>query len=81
MPFNALTYRMNQSRQERDKHLAAARDIMVRAAKGEAYEWEMPRIARFVSWARSANRLYLSYKREKAIKDAMRPPRRRASTK
>ena len=78
MPFNAITYRMNQHRKERDKHLAAARDVKARAAKGEAYDWEIERIARMVFWARSANRLYLSDRRIKAIDDSSKPKRGRS---
>lgn len=59
MAFNAETYRSNKYRKSAWKDLGAAREIKERAAKGEAYDWELPRIAFFVKMARSNMRLHL----------------------
>ena len=66
MAFNSNSYRMNQCRRKAWSELAMARDIKARAAKGEAYEWELPRIAFFVKMARFNMHFYLSHR---AIKD------------
>lgn len=83
MPFNATTYRMNRHRKDRDKHLAAARDVKARAAKGEAYDWEIARIASFLQHARISNHLFLTTRRIKAIEDEQKailyPHRKRRS--
>lgn len=62
MAFNAETYRMNRFRKSAWKNLAEAKNIKSRAAKGEAYDWELPRIATFVKLARSDMKLYLMIK-------------------
>lgn len=58
MAFNAETYRANKWRKAAWANLAWARDIKARAAKGEAYDWEIPRIATLVKLARNAMKLY-----------------------
>lgn len=63
MPFNAGTYRANRWRKDAWKRLDEARDIKARASRGEAYEWEIPRIALNVTLARSSMKLYLSQRR------------------
>ena len=63
MAFNANTYRMNKARKQAWLELAAARDIKARAARGEAYDWELPRIAHFVKLARISMHLHLGFKR------------------
>jgi hypothetical protein len=68
MAFNSNTYRMNQYRKKAWAELAEARDIKDRAARGEAYDWEVPRIATFVQLARSSMRLFLSAQRIRAMK-------------
>ena len=60
MAFNAHTYRKNKTRKSAWNNLAQARDIKARAAKGEAYDWELPRIAMFVKLARLDMRVYRS---------------------
>lgn len=65
MAFNAETYRMNRYRKSAWKNIAEAKDIKSRAAKGEAYDWELPRIAMFVKLARSDMKLYLIIKSNK----------------
>lgn len=59
MAFNAKTYRRNQYRAKALKELAMARDIKARAAHGNAYDWELPRIATLAKLARLNWRLYL----------------------
>lgn len=58
MPFNSRTYHRNRYRREALANLAKARDIKARAAAGEAYDWEIPRIKTFVELARIDWRLY-----------------------
>jgi hypothetical protein len=63
MPFNAETYRINRYRREARAQMERARDIKARAARGEAYNWEIPRIATFVGLARGSMRLARSIER------------------
>lgn len=63
MPFNSDTYHANRYRRQAWDELAAARDIKARAARGEAYSWEISRIETFVKLARSSMRLSLSHRR------------------
>lgn len=63
MAFNATTYRANKHRKAAWMNLAVARDIKARAARGEAYAWEVARIALFVKLARADMRLHLFYRR------------------
>lgn len=63
MPFNAETYRMNCHRKQAVAGIAAAREIKARAAVGEAYDWEMPRVARFVRIARCDWHMFLAMRR------------------
>ncbi len=58
MAFNSQTYRRNQYRKSAWKNLEAARDIKARAAKDQAYDWELPRISFFVKMARLDMKLY-----------------------
>jgi len=62
VPFNANTYRANKYRRQAWADLAKARDIKARAARGEAYDWELPRAALFVKLARSNMKLHLLYR-------------------
>jgi hypothetical protein len=62
MAFNATTYRANKTRKQAWAYLAQARDIKARAARGEAYDWETPRIASCVKLARLEMHLHLSYR-------------------
>jgi hypothetical protein len=68
MAFNSLTYRMNKCRRKAWEELAQARDIKARAARGEAYDWELPRVAHLAKLARLSMRLYLSMKAERACR-------------
>lgn len=68
MSFNSNTYHINKYRREAAAELAKARDVKARAATGDAYDWELPRIATFVKLARLANHLANSYARLKAIR-------------
>ena len=61
MPFDADTYRANKDRRQAWENLATAREIKARAARGEAYDWELPRIASFVKLARSSMHGYLNW--------------------
>lgn len=61
MAFNSDTYRANKCRKEAWAELARARDIKARAARGDAYDWELPRVAHFVKMARSSMRGYLNW--------------------
>ena len=61
MAFNSDTYRANKHRKNAWAELAKARDIKARASRGEAYEWELPRIAHFVQMARSSMHGYLNW--------------------
>ncbi len=63
MAFNAKTYYANKYRRSAWEGLAKARDIKERASKGEAYEWELPRIKLFVDVARTDMHLHLIYRR------------------
>lgn len=65
MAFNSQTYRANKHRREAWTNLAKARDIKDRATRGEAYEWELQRIATFVALARSDMHLYLMMRKTK----------------
>lgn len=65
MAFNSQTYRSNKYRKSAFENLATARDIKTRDAKGEAYGWELPRIAVFVKLARSDMRLHLLTRKAK----------------
>jgi hypothetical protein len=67
MPFNAETYRMNQYRKKAWVELAQAKDIRDRARTGDAYDWEIPRIATFVKLARISMRLHLGMRRARVI--------------
>ena len=61
MAFNSNTYHGNKARRTAWAELAQARDIKARAARGEAYDWEVQRIARLVSYARSSMHSYLHH--------------------
>jgi len=50
--FNSHAYHANRCRREAAENLATARDIKARAARGEAYDWEIPRISHFAKLAR-----------------------------
>lgn len=67
MAFNSGTYHANKWAREAKANLAAAREIKDRAAKGEAYDWEVARIATFVKLARSSNRLSIIQRRINGI--------------
>ena len=60
MAFNAQTYRKNKWRKQAWNELAQAREIKARVTAGQAYDWEVPRIAHFVKLARISMRLHLS---------------------
>jgi hypothetical protein len=68
MAFNSDTYHHNKARKQAWAELAVARDIKDRAAKGEAYDWELPRIELYARSARSSMRLALHYKRMRDLK-------------
>lgn len=74
MPFNADTYRANKHRKQAWAELATAREIKARAERGEAYDWELPRIAHFVRMARSSMHGYLNWS---VIAECSRRPSRR----
>lgn len=61
MAFNSNTYHGNKARRTAWAELAQARDIKSRAARGEAYDWEIPRITKHISYARSYMRSYLHH--------------------
>ncbi len=58
MAFNANTYRTNKYRRQAWDYLTQAREQKARIAKGEAYDWEHPRVKFFVTQARLSMRLY-----------------------
>ena len=60
MAFNAKTYRANKYRQQAWAELQSAREIKARVVRGDAYEWELPRIATFVKLARLSMHLHLN---------------------
>ncbi len=63
MAFNSNTYHANKSARLAKEGMAKARDIKERAAKGEAYDWEVRRLPLIVSGARldaKMSRLYRS---------------------
>lgn len=62
MPFNSQTYRSNQFRKRAWEQLAQAKDIKARAARGEAYDWEVPRIKILITLARDGMHLHLMMK-------------------
>jgi hypothetical protein len=62
MAFNANTYRANRHAKNAKAELSQARDIKARAAKGEAYEWELSRIATLARLAIISARLSRSYR-------------------
>ncbi len=62
MAFNSSTYHANKHRRQAWENLATARDIKARAARGEAYDWELPRVAMYVKLALSDMRLSLFYR-------------------
>jgi hypothetical protein len=51
MAFNSYSYYANRSRKDSVRHLAEARDIKARAARGEAYDWEIARISHLAKMA------------------------------
>ena len=57
------TYRANKYRRQAWADLASARDIKARAAIGQAYDWELPRIVFYVKMARSSKHIALQYRR------------------
>ena len=63
MAFNGNTYRANKYRRQAWTDLASARDIKARAAIGQAYDWELRRIAFYVKMARSSMHIALQYRR------------------
>jgi hypothetical protein len=64
MPFNSQTYRSNKARRKAWEELERARDIKARAARGEAYDWEIPRVAFFVKMARLSMRMHVLTRKE-----------------
>jgi len=62
MPFNANTYHANRARREAWDYLAKARELKARAAVGEAYEWELPRISVFAKLARLSMHSHLNWR-------------------
>lgn len=67
MAFNSYTYRANRYRKEAWAHLAEARDIKARATVGDAYDWEIGRIAHLVFVARISMRLSLQVRQLRTI--------------
>lgn len=63
MPFNSQSYHRNKYRREAKARLVDARELKARIAAGEAYDWEIPRLATFVRLARIDWRLYLIMRR------------------
>jgi len=61
MAFNSNTYHANKYRAEARDYLQQARDIKARAANGEAYDWELPRIAHFAKLAIGSARIARCY--------------------
>lgn len=57
MAFNADTYYANQHAKKAKENLSMAREIKARAAAGDAYDWEIPRIAYYARLARIDARL------------------------
>lgn len=51
MPFNAHSYYANKFAREARSYIAKARDIKARAARGEAYDWELPSVASYAKLA------------------------------
>jgi hypothetical protein len=75
MPFNSDTYHANKSRKDAWAYLAEAREIKERAARGEAYDWEVARISTLVMIARGNMHRSLMFRREAESKKAMRKMR------
>lgn len=68
MAFNSDTYHANKYARQSRENLARARDIKARAARGEAYDWELPRVATFAKLAIIDARLSRSARRIGDIK-------------
>ncbi len=52
MAFNSNTYQANKSAKSAYAQISQAKDIKRRAAIGEAYDWEIRRIASLAQYAR-----------------------------
>ena len=62
MAFNSNTYHANKYRRLAHEALASAREIKARAARGDAYEWELPRVSHFARLARINMRISRTYR-------------------
>ncbi len=67
MAFNANTYRTNKYRRQAWDYLAQARELKARITNGEAYDWELGRVAFFVTQARLSMRLYRNGRELRAL--------------
>lgn len=66
MAFNAKTYHANKARKQAWAYLAQAREIAGRVGRGEAYDWEMPRLSHFAKLARITMRMVLALRSDRA---------------
>lgn len=65
MPFNSDTYYGNNASRSAWAWLAMAKDVKARAARGEAYDWEIARLPTLVIYARADMRTCLFYRRQR----------------
>lgn len=68
MPFNSTTYHANKYRREAWRQLEEARALRARVAAGEAYDWEVPRVALLAKLALGSMKIHLSYRALGALK-------------
>ncbi len=70
MPFNSDTFQANKSQRAAWHYIAEAKALKARAARGEAFDWELPRIALLVGSARVEMRLSVFHRRQAAARKA-----------
>lgn len=63
MVFNSDTYYANKYARSAWEYLAQARDVKARAARGEAYAWEIERQPRLIEMARRTMHLSVIFRR------------------
>jgi hypothetical protein len=72
MVFNSDSYHANKYARQAWERLAQVRDIKKRAARGEAYVWEVERMPRLVEQARQLMRLSILYRSFAKLKKQQR---------
>lgn len=78
MPFNSDTYYANKYARVAWEYLEQARDVKARAARGEAYDWEIERIPRLVISARTTMHLSVIFRQISNNKKRLRHSRHNA---